>query len=248
MNEKDILTENGILIRKRKEKKIKGSLSQENHVRINAKKYSYKLQNIVTSCHSVSSFIDLFLLSEKIPNATYEPNLFPGLSIRLYDPHVTLSLFKSGKVNCTGSTSFEEVNLAFKTLKRILKLLGFPFNENFMDNIECFNMVTVFKIKGNINLENLYHFLPVDKVQYEPETFPGLVFKLCIKANSKLTKSLLTKEGPIIVNKGQFDTITALIFYSGKIVVTGFRHLPKLEEYIKILIGLIETKKFFIKN
>ncbi|OYT35119.1 MAG: TATA-box-binding protein [Candidatus Aenigmarchaeota archaeon ex4484_52] len=51
----------------------------------------------------------------------YEPESFPGLILRLNEPHVVFLLFNSGKIVCTGARSNEEIKLAVKNLEEKLE-------------------------------------------------------------------------------------------------------------------------------
>ncbi|RLG13881.1 MAG: TATA-box-binding protein [Candidatus Nanohalarchaeota archaeon] len=51
----------------------------------------------------------------------YEPESFPGLILRLNDPHVVFLLFNSGKIVCTGARSEEEIERATDNLEKKIK-------------------------------------------------------------------------------------------------------------------------------
>ena len=55
-----------------------------------------------------------------------------------------------------------------------------------------------------LNLNNLTFHLPFDKVEYEPEQFPGLIYRL------------------------DYPKVVCLIFGSGKMVITGARHKDEI--------------------
>ena len=57
-----------------------------------------------------------------------------------------------------------------------------------------------------LNLNNLTFHLPFDKVEYEPEQFPGLIYRL------------------------DFPRVVCLIFGSGKMVITGARRKDEILE------------------
>ncbi len=62
-----------------------------------------------------------------------------------------------------------------------------------------------------LNLNNLTFHLPFDKVEYEPEQFPGLIYRL------------------------DFPKVVCLIFGSGKMVITGARHKDEILEAVQII-------------
>ena len=60
-----------------------------------------------------------------------------------------------------------------------------------------------------LNLNNLTFHLPFDKVEYEPEQFPGLIYRL------------------------DYPKVVCLIFGSGKMVITGARHKDEILEAVE---------------
>ena len=54
-------------------------------------------------------------------NASYEPELFPGLIYRMYAPRVVLLLFVSGKVVLTGAKDTNQVYEAFANIYPIIE-------------------------------------------------------------------------------------------------------------------------------
>ena len=61
------------------------------------------------------------------------------------------------------------------------------------------------------NLNNLTFHLPFDKVEYEPEQFPGLIYRL------------------------DFRRVVCLIFGSGKMVITGARRKDEILEAVQFI-------------
>jgi transcription initiation factor TFIID TATA-box-binding protein len=53
-------------------------------------------------------------------NASYEPELFPGLVYRMTDPKVVLLIFVSGKVVITGAKSVDAIQIAVDSIWEIL--------------------------------------------------------------------------------------------------------------------------------
>ena len=62
-----------------------------------------------------------------------------------------------------------------------------------------------------LNLNNLTFHLPFDKVEYEPEQFPGLIYRL------------------------DFPRVVCLIFGSGKMVITGARRKDEILEAVQFI-------------
>ena len=153
----------------------------------------YKIQNIVASSDSVADYIYLKeFYEEHKENCKYNPKFFPGLSYKIKELGVTMLLFKSAKINCTGAKTLETIDKAYKYIRKILskkyKIKNVPYVVQ--------NMVVVMDFKEKLNLYQIYHNLYDESIEYDPEQFPGIIYKF----NSSMT---------------------FLIFYSGKMVLTG---------------------------
>lgn len=103
----------------------------------------FKIQNIVGSCDVLFPIkLDQLALEEKSERSsrstamkprtsysqnekrtsysTYEPELFPGLIYRMYDPKVVLLIFVSGKIVLTGAKSKEDIERALNNIYPLL--------------------------------------------------------------------------------------------------------------------------------
>tara|TARA_E500000331_G_scaffold317027_1_gene328114 strand:+ start:1170 stop:1718 length:549 start_codon:yes stop_codon:yes gene_type:complete len=131
----------------------------------------------------------------------YEQEQFPGMVYRVTTPKVCLLLFRSGKAVATGAKSAEDVETAFRHLHGVLKENEFLTADNEFDaeDIEISNLVITHDYEQPVDLNRLIISLPFDKCEYEPEQFPGLIYRL---------------DNPQAV---------CLIFSSGKCVITGTR-------------------------
>ncbi len=93
-------------------------------VKIDEKKVKINIENIVVSA---DLGIDLVLdeLAFELESSEYEPEQFPGLVYRIYDPKVAFLIFSSGRIVCAGAKTMQQVKKAIKklqeTLNRILK-------------------------------------------------------------------------------------------------------------------------------
>jgi len=76
----------------------------------------YKVQNFTATCNVGFPIRLEGLLYAHASNATYEPELFPGLVYRMTDPKVVLLIFVSGKIVVTGARSEEILGLAFEKI------------------------------------------------------------------------------------------------------------------------------------
>jgi transcription initiation factor TFIID TATA-box-binding protein len=142
-----------------------------------------------------------------LTGAEYDPDRFPGLIYRLKDPKAATLLFSSGKVVCTGTKSLEQVKVAVKKVIAQIEKAGVKIKKE--PEIEVQNVVATFDLGHNINLSAIALSLGLEKVEYEPEQFPGLVFRM---------------DSPKVV---------LLLFGSGKVVCTGARKPKDVEDAVE---------------
>lgn len=166
----------------------------------------YKIENVVASA-SLGIELDLQTLALSLDGSEYEPEQFPGLIYRIKDPKAALLLFKSGKVVCTGATSADLIHLAIKKLTKQMEEVGVKLTQE--PEIVVQNVVASSDLGQEINLNAIAITLGLDKVEYEPEQFPGLVYHL---------------DDPKVV---------ILLFGSGKLVCTGAKKPQDVEAAVK---------------
>ena len=157
-----------------------------------------KVQNIVAST-TFAEKLDLDVIAQSFEEAEYEPEQFPGLVYRLKNPKTATLLFKSGKANCTGAKTIEDVRTTIKIIAEKLEKIGVKIHKN--PEIVIQNMVATSDLGGELNLSEVAISLGLENVEYEPEQFPGLVYRI--------------KE----------PKVAMLLFGSGKIVCAGARKI-----------------------
>ncbi len=178
-----------------------------------------QIENIVAST-TLADKLDLGKIALTLDGAEYEPEQFPGLIYRLKDPKTAVLIFRSGKVNCTGAKDIESVKKTIDTLVSKLKQAGIDVYDE--PDIVVQNIVAVYDLGTELNLTNIALSLGLENVEYEPEQFPGLVYRV---------------EEPKVV---------LLLFGSGKVVCTGAKKKEEIVEAIKKLksdlrsVGLID--------
>jgi len=177
-------------------------------------KKEIKVENIVASVN-LAEKLDLDKINKEQPeNVEYEPEQFPGLVYSLTEPKTATLLFRSGKANCTGAKSIEDVNRAIKELIERLKMIGVEVNSD--PKIIIQNIVATYDLSAKLNLNDVTSGLGYENVEYEPEQFPGLVYRL---AEPKLV---------------------VLLFGSGKIVCTGAKNVGDIGKGIKIIVARLK--------
>src|SRR3989338_6201410 len=133
---------------------------------------SYKVKNIVATA-SLGKPVPLTKLARTQPNTEYNPETFPGLVLRVKKPKSAVLVFSSGNLVCTGTKSVAQVrqviDAVIKQLRKInVKITGKP-------KITVQNIVASGTIDLKLNLNFLA--LEMENTEYEPEQFPGLVYK-----------------------------------------------------------------------
>ncbi|MHA1647419.1 MAG: TATA-box-binding protein [Promethearchaeota archaeon] len=174
----------------------------ENHL-IN-EKFTYKVQNVVaTVVTDIKEKINLILIASEYSDVEYNPERFPGLVMRVIKPKATSLIFSTGKMVITGMRSPSE---APDVISQILKRINQCNIAIKNPVITIQNFVVSGDIKCEINLNKAAVLM--DNVMYEPEIFPGLIYRMTDP------KSVF------------------LLFSTGKIVCTGVKD----EESVKTAI------------
>ena len=176
-------------------------------------KASINIENVVASA-TLDQRVDLNAVVKGHPGVEYRPEQFPGLVFRLKKPKTATLIFNSGKMVCTGAKSEKEARRAvMKVVKELKKggiiIIGKP-------KLKIQNIVASAGLGGNIDLEKSTYAL--EKTMYEPEQFPGLIYRMA--------------EPKVVI----------LLFASGKLVCTGAKHEEDVYQAVNILHQRLEDK------
>ncbi|MEE9323859.1 MAG: TATA-box-binding protein [Candidatus Aenigmarchaeota archaeon] len=164
-------------------------------------KFRIKIENVV-SFAVLGRRIVLNELVKKMKNTEYFPERFPGVVYRIPDPKTASLIFSSGKIVCTGAKSPSLSKEAMKKIVDDIRKTGISMPNKFNISIENIVASAKIEVKPKIMLEEIA--ISLEEVEYEPEQFPGLVYRL---------KSPRT---------------AFLLFGSGKIICTGGRNLEDI--------------------
>ena len=170
-----------------------------------------KVVNIVVSA-SLGQDIPLEKMAATLSNTEYNPEQFPGLVIRIKEPKTSALIFSSGKIVCTGARTMPDVRESIKKIIKSLEKIKVKIKE--VPEVKIQNIVASGSVGMDLNLNMLA--MRLDNTEYEPEQFPGLVYKLPERR------------------------ATFLLFSNGKVVCTGTK---SEEEVHKALDALIENLK-----
>ena len=180
-----------------------------------------RVENIVAST-AFADKLDLDVIAQSLEEAEYEPEQFPGLVYRLKDPKTATLLFRSGKANCTGAKNIENVEKTVNIIAEKLRKLGVDVYKDLKIVIQ--NIVAISDLHTDLNLNEVAMGLGLENIEYEPEQFPGLVYRI------------------------KDPKVAMLLFGSGKIVCTGARKTSDVSLAVEKLsaelnsLGLIRKK------
>jgi len=163
--------------------------------------------NIVVSS-SLEHDIPLEKMAATLSNTEYNPEQFPGLVIRIKAPKTSALIFSSGKIVCTGARSLDKVRESLIKIVESVEKIGIKIKITPEINVQ--NIVASGDIGMDLNLNTLA--MKLENTEYEPEQFPGLVYKL------------------------RDAKATFLLFSNGKIVCTGTKSESEVHIAVKKLI------------
>lgn len=167
----------------------------------------FELQNVVATFNLGVDNLDLRAIALEKPFIEYNPQKFAAATIRIREPRTTALAFASGNMVCTGAKTEIQSRLAGRKYVRILQKHGIPVS---FRNFKIQNIVASAEIPHTLKLLELSRaYGPY--VSYEPDLFPGLVFRTTA------------------------PKLVFLLFRSGKIVITGAKCRDEIADTFKSL-------------
>ena len=140
----------------------------------------------------------------------FDPDRFPGMTYKIANPKVCALIFRSGRIVITGAKTVKDIEDALTITFKALSTNGCELWASYDYSIG--NVVVTHDLKRELNLAHLTLALPMARTEWEPEQFPGLIYRL-----SGLSA-------------------VCLIFSSGKCVITGNQSLEDAQEAVNALI------------
>jgi transcription initiation factor TFIID TATA-box-binding protein len=165
--------------------------------------------------------LDLRAISNILPNSKFEKQKFAAITIRLGQPVCTVLLFTSGKMVLTGCKSMLDCILASTSVHQHMRQ-GFPGVHFTLEPVKIQNIVGNAHISLGPNEKiDLQRFYTDHNVfcTYQPNMFPGLIYR--------------PSDLPIVL----------LIFFSGKVVITGAKTMGDVYTGWKQLSGRLKSYK-----
>ena len=175
-----------------------------------------KLENTIASCQ-LRVEVDLKKVAFRIRNAEYNPRKVNAVVVRFRTPRATAMIYQPGKVMITGAKSEEEAALAARKAAKMVFKCG--YEAAVFSEFKVENLVASTDVRFPVRLETVAHEHRATS-SYEPELFPGLVYRLFS------------------------PKVSILVFVSGKVVITGARSRLEIREaFEKIYPVLYDNRK-----
>ena len=136
--------------------------------------------------------------------AEYDPDKYPGMYLRLEEEAPLITVYRTGKYIVTGAASEDAAHAMRDRFLNLLVdngMIAEPDDEGF----QVQNLVCTAELGESLNLNALAIGLGLENTEYEPEQFPGLIYRPS-KADS-----------------------VVLLFASGRVVITGSPNLNAAE-------------------
>ena len=136
--------------------------------------------------------------------AEYDPDKYPGMYLRLEEEAPLITVYRTGKYIVTGATSEDAAHAMRDRFLNLLVdngMIAEPDDERF----QVQNLVCTAELGKSLNLNALAIGLGLENTEYEPEQFPGLIYR-----------------------PSEADSIV-LLFASGRVVITGSPDLDAAE-------------------
>jgi transcription initiation factor TFIID TATA-box-binding protein len=167
-----------------------------------------KIENIIAFVELVDD-LDIDKLSENSPEFILNRNEFPGLTLKLDELKTCILILQIGKIICTGAKNIEN---AEKSLNIVInKLKEKKIKIKIRQKIKIQNVIVSSDFKKELNLSLISKSFLLENISYEPDSFPGLIYKI-------------NEIGGVI-----------LLFSSGKIVCTGANNIEDASKAIEIM-------------
>ncbi len=164
----------------------------------------YKIENVVgTVVVEITEKVDLNQIARKLPDVEYNPERFPGLVMRIEKPRATILIFSTGKMVITGLRKASESGKVVQKVIKNIKKAGIDV-KNPVITIQ--NIVASGDLHTNIDLNMAA--IVMEYAMYEPEVFPGLIYRM------------------------QDPKTVFLIFSTGRIVCTGAKEKNIVREAV----------------
>ncbi len=179
---------------------------------------AFVTDNII-GVYSTGVELDLAKTSQCISKSVYNPHRFAAIIVKSIAPKSICLLFKSGKIVISGCKTETELKKSVLLMVKVLKHIGLSSINYRDEEVKIRSMSGHFVFPYKISLEKFY-FSHIAESTYEPELFPGLIYRLLNPA------------------------IVYTIYVSGKVLINGVKSKAEINKAIDVIYGeLVNYRK-----
>jgi transcription initiation factor TFIID TATA-box-binding protein len=152
-----------------------------------------------------------------LPFTEYDPSNYHGLYLRLNEDGPLITVYRSGKYIINGCSRFEQLFATNEALLSEIAGLGIV-SPDAEAGFSVQNVVCTSQLDEPVNLNTLSVALGLESVEYEPEQFPGLIYR-----------------------PADYSAVL-LVFSNGKIVITGAPNIDVAENAFEHIQDRVKTQ------
>jgi len=187
------------------------------------KDLEYDICNVVFS-GTINSAIDIQDFMDNNPDAVYNPVKFPGIVIKIEDPPSSILLFKTGRFVSVGLRNIKGIEAIKKDLFDRISRSGVTIvQKNIEADVKNIVLTTLLPDQSDKLVDLNMLGLLLSSCMYEPEVFPGLIYKL--RAHPDGTGE---------------QRAVFLVFSSKKVVCVGIRDIDDIPSILTQFVESIE--------
>lgn len=179
-------------------------------MRIKDTSHDFAIVNVVATA-SLGQPIDLNAVNT-LPNIFYDPDVYHCAYIKDRNMKGKVSIFATGKLISIGTKKERDAANDLKHAVKLLKKAGLVKQTKI--KIELQNLVVMANLNKSIDLTKFVSSAP--GVIYEPEQFPGAIFK-----------------------PDKSSSTTVIVFASGKLVLLGMKSSKSLDKLVRHVVRTI---------
>jgi transcription initiation factor TFIID TATA-box-binding protein len=159
----------------------------------------------------LEALAEAFSSRDEIADIKYEPEVNPWLQTQFNPEKIYVAFYRTGKCSIPGCKSIEHFNEISMRVNDVMRdIIGFSYEPK----SEISNIVVTADLGSQIPLEMLAIELGMDKIEYEPEQFPALLYR--------------------------GSDYVILVFSSGKFLCTGLTEIDKIRSIMDEMSSRIE--------
>lgn len=162
----------------------------------------YRVVNIVASIF-LNQILDLKDIHKHIERTNYNPRKYHSVVYRPIEVKSTILIAKSGTIIFSGANCLQDIQMAKNLVIDKLNKIGLNLSGDYP--LKVVNMVGVADLGMQIDLIKVVSSMGLESVEYEPESFPSVIYRF---SNSN---------------------VSLLIFRTGKLVMSGAKSQSELQ-------------------